>query len=229
MGLNRPVRSIEYEPQQVVEKLPDELLSEYRELAKEEYGALEKPVVALTNQTMEMALCQDDVQRAEEEVERAALIHSIIINIITEQTDYSHADIVEYLTQSSLSMYSDTDAEDIHKRATEIAEEIDRDYLWPHFKAQAYKLHGKTDTAVIRHIKEAMTMMTFGSTMSDIRQDIQKEKRVMMRLQDFLSENTDIDLEDNKAIYEVRTAFKDVEEIPPRPNETTLDEWTDDN
>jgi len=223
------VRSIEYGPREEVEQLPDDLLSKFRAVAEKEFGALDQPVVALTNRTMEMMVYHDEMRRIEEGVERATTIHATIVDVIAEQSDVSRSELIEYCEQTSLSMYGDGDASDICERACEIAEQIDREELWPRFKNQAYQLHGQSDNAVVRHIREAMTTVVYGNTMNELRKGVQEQKRSMKRLQRYINEQTDFDIEESEAIYEVKTAYNLEPDSLDRKQNSTLDDWVDNN
>jgi len=221
------VRSINYGPQEVVDELPDDLLTQFRDLAVEKFGALEQPVVALTNQTMEMALCQNEVQLTEEGIDTAELVHALLIDAVAEHTDYSRTEIISHCTQRTLSTYSDDRVAAIRERPSEIAAKIDRNELWPRFKHQAYQLHGESDGAVIQHIREAMTLVVLGTDMDDLRQGVRRETRLMQGLLRFINERTDFELDGCDVIYEVLTAFKTAELTIDNTRNESLEKWVD--
>jgi hypothetical protein len=202
------VRSINHGPREVVDELPDSLLARYHGVAEEKYGALGQPVVALTNEAMEIILQHDSVRVTEETVETVGSINSLIIDILARETSFSRTEILDHCHQTTLSAYSDSRVDRIQERACTIAEEIDRESLWPRFKRQAYRLHGESDQAVIRHIREAMILVTQGMNLNELRQKVQHQTRMMEGIQRFVEMKTDFELDGCKNIYDLLMSFE---------------------
>lgn len=199
--MSAPDRPLGLTAVEFVDRLPEEYLATFQRVARERYPHADDPVVALTNETMRLMINQDKIHDMRDTLETSKGMQEQLLYLLTRETDYTRSELIERC-QSGLARFNLNSGDcSIRPRAQEIKDSLDPE-LKTKFKYQAYHRFEKSDEAVVKHTKEAISLMFAEKGIPEIVREKNEQRRMVKGLAEIAEEELDIEIGDLEGWFE---------------------------